>query len=205
TDSVFSSNVLVDGPDWFMAKESPEELSVIVTALRSHRGLDFDYQNRARTKARTVLPLGLVVKSGRWYLVAQPPGGTPRTYRVSRISSPTLHSGSMTRPTDFHLGDYCTRSQIKFDRAIRSTNVRLRIPMTSLTDLQRAIPGQVTAEAIEAGSVTDDVCSLDLPMEPLEIAVSQLITVPGAEVISPFEVRVALYERARQVAQCNAP
>lgn len=205
TDSVFSSNVLVDGPDWFMAKESPEELAVIVTALRSQRGLHIEYRSRAGTKRRTLVPLGLVVKSGRWYLVAQPPGGRPRTYRVSRIASLTLRYVAATRPTGFRLGDYWRKSQIEFDRAIRSTIVRLRIRRSSLTDLQRAIPGHVTHEAIEAGSVRDEVCVIDLPVEPLEIAVSQLISVPGVEVISPREIRLALHERARRAALCNEP
>lgn len=205
TDSVFSSNVLVDGPDWFMARESPKELSVIVVALRSQRGLRIAYQSRSETKARTVIPLGLVVKSGRWYLVAQPPGGRPRTYRVARIVSLTLRYVSMTRPAGFHLGAYWTRSQIEFDRSIRSTRVRLRVPESGLADLRRAIPGRVTHEAIEAGSMTGEVCDIELPMESPEVAVAQLITVPGAQVVSPPEIRRALYDRARRVALCNEP
>lgn len=205
TDSVLSSTVLVDGPDWFMAKENPQELTAIVMALRSQRGLRIEYTKGAETKVRTVIPLGLVIKSGRWYLVAQPPGGTPRTYRVSRIASLTAHGISMTRPPDFNLGDYWMRSQIEFDRSIRATTVRLRVPTSSLVDLRRAVPGQVTAEAIDAGSVADHVHIIELPMEPLEVAVSQLITVPGAEVISPREIRLALHERARQSARCNEP
>lgn len=205
TDSVLSSNVLVDGPDWFMAKENPQELTVIVRALRSQRGLRIEYTKSTGTRIRTVIPLGLVIKSGRWYLVAQPPGGTPRTYRVTRIVSLTPCGISMTRPPDFNLGDYWMRAQDEFDRSIRSMVVRLRVPTSSLDDLRRAVPGKVTADAIDAGSVTQEVTEIGLPMEPLEVAVSQLITVPGAEVVSPREIRLALHERARQAAQCNEP
>ena len=205
TDSVFSANVLVDGPDWFMAKESPKELSIIVIALRSKRGLRMDYLSRSGTKVRTVIPLGLVVKAGRWYFVAQPPGGRPRTYRVSRIVSLTLRYVSATRPAGFHLGDYWKNAQIEFDRTIRSTMVRLRVPHRRLADLQRAIPGRVTHEAIEAGSMTAEVCNIELPMESPEVAVAQLITVPGVEVVSPGQIRRALYDQARRAALCNQP
>ncbi|SMX65348.1 MULTISPECIES: WYL domain-containing protein [Brevibacterium] len=203
TDSVFSSDVLVDGPDWFMKYERPEELSVIVAALRSHRGLRFDYASGAGSLVRTVIPLGLVVKAGRWYLAAQPPGGRPRTYRVSRIAEIRLRYVSISRPEGFHLGDYWTRSQTEFDRSIRSATVKLRIPSDSLGDLRRAIPGRVTDEAIESGAKVEGRYVIDLPMEPPAVAVSQLITVPGVEVISPREIRVALHERARQAAVCN--
>lgn len=209
TDSVFSSDVLIDGPDWFMTHERPEELSVIVAALRSHRGLRFDYASGSDCLIRTVIPLGLVVKAGRWYLAAQPPGGRPRTYRVSRITEIRLHYVSVSRPPGFHLGDYWARSQIDFDRSIRSVTVKLRMSSDSLGDLRRAIPGRITDEAIEAASIADGVSSaeeeivVDLPMEPLDVAVSQLITIRGVEVISPLEIRTALREQARHTAVCN--
>lgn len=209
TDSVFSSDVLIDGPDWFMTHERPEELSVIVAALRSHRGLRFDYASGSDCLIRTVIPLGLVVKAGRWYLAALPPGGRPRTYRVSRITEVRLHYVSVSRPPGFHLGDYWARSQIDFDRSIRSVTVKLRMSSDSLGDLRRAIPGRITDEAIEAASIADGVSSaeeeivVDLPMEPLDVAVSQLITIRGVEVISPLEIRTALREQARHTAVCN--
>ncbi|WP_231440866.1 helix-turn-helix transcriptional regulator [Brevibacterium zhoupengii] len=205
TDSVFSSSVLVDGPDWFMTHERPEALSVIVTALRAHRGLQFRYASHTGSRPRTAIPLGLVVKAGRWYLVAQPPGGRPRTYRVSRMTAIGLRFVAVSRPVEFHLGDYWSRSQVEFDRSIRSTTVRLRVPSHNLDDLRRAVPGRVTDDAIEAGSISGDDYIIDLPMEPMDIAVSQLITVAGIEVMSPDELRLALHRRAYQVAAGNGP
>lgn len=153
--------------------------------------------------------MGLVVKAGRWYLAAQTPGGRPRTYRVSRITEIRLHYVSVSRPPGFHLGDYWARSQIEFDRSIRSATVKLRVPNDSLGDLRRAVPGRITDEAIEAASMADGASSaegaivVDLPMEPLDVAVSQLITIGGVEVISPLDVRTALREQARRTAVCN--
>lgn len=167
--------------------------------------LQFGYAARTGSRLRTAIPLGLVVKAGRWYLIAQPPGGRPRTYRVSRMTAIALRYVAVSRPVEFHLGDYWSRSQVEFDRTVRSTTVRLRVPSQSLDDLRRAVPGRVTEEAIEAGSITADDYVIDLPMEPVDVAVSQLITVPGVEVISPGELRLALHERARQAAACNGP
>lgn len=65
SSSVFSQLILVDGPDWFMAKEDPEQLDTIVTALRTQRGLQITYRGRNGLRSRTLLPLGLVIKAGR--------------------------------------------------------------------------------------------------------------------------------------------
>src|SRR5699024_12337476 len=80
-----------------MTKENPEQLDTIVTALRTQRGLQVAYHGRNGLRSRTLLPLGLVVKAGRWYLAAQPPGGSPRTYRVSRIGSAELRRSEERR------------------------------------------------------------------------------------------------------------
>lgn len=203
TESVLSSSVLVDGPDWFMTKESPEQLAQVASALRAQTGLRIVYLRRGVRSVRTLVPLGLVVKAGRWYLVAQAPGGIPRTYRVSRIAEASPRYRRMTGPTGFDLGAYWEHSRAAFDASIRTTSVRLRIPQARIPDLLRAAPGQVTEQAIENARLEDGVMELTLPMEPGEIAVSQLITVPEVEIISPLTIRSDLRAHAEAAAELN--
>lgn len=203
TDSGFSRHILVDGPDWFMAKDSPDQLSTIVAALRSHRGLRIDYLSRSGARTRALIPLGLVIKAGRWYLVAQPPGGRPRTYRVSRIASAELRFRRVSRPSAFDLGEYWTISQAEFDRSIRTEAVRLRLPTEQLGALLHAVPGRATEEAVAAGVDAAGLSELELPMEPGGIALAQLISVPGVEVLSPESLRRELCSWAKSAVQRN--
>lgn len=203
SSSAFSQLILVDGPDWYMAKENPEQLHTIVTALRTQRGLQVAYRGRIGLRSRTLLPLGLVVKAGRWYLAAQPPGGGPRIYRVSRIGSAELRFLRCTPPPNFDLAAYWTGAQAEFDASIRRTRVRLRLPVAQIDDVLRTIPGRLTEDAVNAGRMDRDTIEIDLPMEPDEVAVSQLVTVPGVEVLSPKQLRRDLHVRARAAAELN--
>src|SRR5438132_9462583 len=56
----------VDAPDWFTQAEPVPHLAVVADAVWTGRRLDVRY-GPAR---RRVDPLGLVLKGGRWYLVA---------------------------------------------------------------------------------------------------------------------------------------
>lgn len=150
---------------------------------------------------RTLIPLGLVVKAGRWYLAAQAPGGSPRTYRVARIRSAEPQYLRATPPPQFHLGRYWESSQEEFARSVRSVMVRLRLPLTRAEDLMRAVPGSITEEALEAARVTGETMEIELPMENTEVAVSQLITVPDLTVVAPMPLRRGLHDHARAAAE----
>ncbi|WP_137824086.1 WYL domain-containing protein [Brevibacterium sp. 2SA] len=200
--------VIVDGPDWFAEEAAPPALDTVATALRRRRGLRFAYPRAAGTRLRRVIPLGLVVKAGRWYLVAQPPGGAPRTYRVSRITDARLHWTQATGPTGFDLGDHWQQARIDFDRSLRTLPVRIRLAQAACADLVHHVPGPLTAEAVAAArpvTGADGVARLevDIALESVEVAVSQLLTVPGVEVVSPATVREKLARRACELLELN--
>lgn len=54
---------------------------------------------------RTLEPYGLVLKSGRWYLVAAGPGQV-RTCRVSQILQAHVSRDRCERPADFDLAGH---------------------------------------------------------------------------------------------------
>lgn len=81
--------------------------------------------------------------------------------------------------------------------------MRLRLPVDQVADLLRAVPGRLTEDAVNAGRTDRDIIEINLPMEPDEVAVSQLVTVPGVEVLSPKQLRRDLHDRARAAAELN--
>lgn len=204
-DTDFSRTVIVDGPDWFTEQEDLGALDPLVAALRSHRGIRIAYARTGGSVVRCLIPLGLAVKAGRWYLAAQPPGGSPRTYRVARIREVAPVWTAVSRPADFDLGAYWEEAKRGFDRAIRTTPVRIRLAEAALPDLLRAVPGPLTAEAIAAARPVPDVdeCEVDILLESAEIAVAQLLTVPGVTVASPPGIRDEVASRARDLVRRN--
>src|SRR3954469_8391357 len=76
----------LDAPGWFRPDEPTPDLSTVAEAVWSSRRLEIRYRRwkAPREVTRTLDPLGVVLKAGRWYLVA---GSATRTtaYRVSNI------------------------------------------------------------------------------------------------------------------------
>src|SRR5438874_287189 len=83
----------VDAPDWFTRQDDVPQLAAVADAVWTERRVDLRYGR----SDRRVDPLGLVLKGGRWYLVAAH-RGQPRTYRVSRIERAAVRDEPGTRP-----------------------------------------------------------------------------------------------------------
>src|SRR5438034_2717540 len=82
----------LDAPGWFREADQPPHLAAIADAVWNQHRIRIRYDRweahaggaRLNDVTRTLEPLGLVLKSGVWYLVAHADGQL-RTYRVSRV------------------------------------------------------------------------------------------------------------------------
>ena len=112
-------------PGWFQEADQPPDLggrSPMRSGISagSPRALSALGQKRVRSgqarrgDSRTLEPLGLVLKSGVWYLVARV-GDQDRAYRVSRILSLDALEEHFERPEGFDLVEFWQR----LDRALR--------------------------------------------------------------------------------------
>lgn len=188
----------VDAPDWFTAEEPVPHLGVVAEGVWAGRRLDLRYVDRERR----VDPLGLVLKAGRWYLVAAH-RGQPRTYRVGRITAAAVLDERAERPEGFELGAWWASSAADFDRAIRRSEVTVRVSPRGLRWLPRAVtlPGPVDGGEPDA----EGWHTVTVPVESDEVAASQLLSLgPDVEVLAPPEVRRALAETAAAMAARNA-
>src|SRR6266508_3503933 len=83
-------------------------LGTVVTAARLKVLAALPPELRSRASARverTLEPLGLVLKAGIWYLVANREDQI-RTYRVSRVTEAHVRDERFTRPDAFELSAY---------------------------------------------------------------------------------------------------
>ena len=194
---------LNDNAQWFSIAERPEFLATIAEAVWASRRLTMQYaRHGAPPKQRLVDPLGLVLKTDRWYLVASH-RQKPLTYLVSRILSAKLHAEPARRPDGFSLTEYWRASSSAFESSLHTLKVHLSIPQHSVTALLVHVPGPATRTAVETARLEGQQLYLDLLMENIEIAATQLIAVPGVEVTRPTELRRKLRIQAQNIAKLN--
>jgi predicted DNA-binding transcriptional regulator YafY len=167
--------------------------------------LDVRYRTRDRHVSRRLDPLGLVLKAGVWYLVAAH-RGQPRTYRVSRITDAAGRPEPAVRPPGWDLASWWAGSAAAFDLAIRRLPCRLRLDPIALRRLPAAVPGPSTVAAVSAAGEpdADGRRCVELALESVEVAVSQLASLGGAvEVLSPPELRAALAAHGAGLSERN--
>src|SRR5690348_14541225 len=102
----------LDAPGWFRDTDDVPHLAAIAGAVWEQRRIRVRYHRawRPADVTRELEPLGLVLKAGIWYLVAQE-SGQPRSYRVTRILHLEVLDTEFERPADFDLAAFwATRS-----------------------------------------------------------------------------------------------
>lgn len=198
---------VLDTERWFSAPERPAALPEVARAVRSGRRLAIRYARSGGVeppRSRLVDPLGLVLKTDTWYLIAAH-RRIPRTYRLSRIVSTRVLEEEAHQPPDFSLREHWQRSRAEFEASIRTLPVRLSIPEESLAQLRAALPGVDVDSALAASERRAGRRELALRTENLEITAEQLLTVEGVEVSEPPELRRRLLERGRDLAARHGP
>jgi predicted DNA-binding transcriptional regulator YafY len=96
--------IVVDPATWDRTPPpAPPHLDVLRGAVLDGRRVLLGYAGRGKPpSARTVSPLGLVTKSGVWYLVAGTDEGV-RTFRVGRVTDVSVTDEPVVRPEGFDL------------------------------------------------------------------------------------------------------
>lgn len=202
-----SARFHLDPVDWFRSAASARLLPAIATAVWGETCVDVQYL-RAKTDkpvARRLQPLGLVLKGGIWYVVAQS-GENLRTYRVSNILALESTGERFTRPKDFDLVRFWTASSRAYEVGIYRGTAQLRVSRRGLARLdalgaavQQA--AQDSAEPETSGGWT----RVTIPIESIDQAALDMLKLGAdAEVLKPSALRRRVAKLARDVARLNA-
>src|SRR6478609_3937547 len=97
----------LDPVDWFRSPDHARLLPALADAVWTETAIEISYRRPASTVTRRLSPLGLVLKAGTWYVVAEA-AGLLRTYRVSNILALAATEDRFTRPKDFDLVRFWT-------------------------------------------------------------------------------------------------
>ncbi|WP_218221108.1 YafY family protein [Nesterenkonia sp. Act20] len=196
---------LVDNERWFTEPERPEALAEVARAVWSGQRLRIRYDSpRSASTAvtRTLDPLGLVLKTEAWYLVAAHRHSL-RTYRLIRVREARVLEEPGWRPAEFSLAEHWGRSRQAFEASLGRLPVTLRIPSGSAAALAAAVPGPHTRRAIDDAAQRAGQLTVELRMESLEVATTALLGVPEVEVLAPAALRLELFRRGEQLATDN--
>jgi predicted DNA-binding transcriptional regulator YafY len=171
---------------------------MLAEAAWNDKWVEFSYRRWNDTVKRRVMPLGLVLKAGVWYLVAQVKD-QPRTYKVANIGQPVVREDRFARPKDFDLARFWTVASQAYESSLYLGKAELRISPLGLRKLESL--GAAVAQAAADTATEPDPngwVGVTIPIETVEQAARELMRLGSdVEVLAPPEVR----RRIRQTAQ----
>ncbi|WP_033292989.1 helix-turn-helix transcriptional regulator [Amycolatopsis jejuensis] len=195
----------LDAQAWFRSPDDAAALPAVAKAVWTQRRLDVRYRRRDKVTRRTLDPMGLVLKAGVWYLVARV-DETLRTYRVSRLEAVAETGETFERPAEFSLADWWRTSSAEFEKMPLPLRVTARLDSAAVRAMRRVFGEEQVNEVLVSLSPPDDNgwVVAEFTLEGKEVAVGQLTALgPGVEVVAPPEIRAAVADFGRALAERN--
>ncbi|MFJ3922080.1 helix-turn-helix transcriptional regulator [Streptomyces sp. NPDC090022] len=209
----------LDAPGWYARSTGVPFLPRVADAVWRGRVLEVRYRRwkEPTDVDRRLRPYGLVLKAGRWYVVAAPAEGAespgpvggpapapepepaPRTYRVDQILALTVTDEECAPPPGFVLAAHWERAQAGFRARLYTGEAEVRLSARGVARLTGA-----EADAVAAGGVPDPELAgwtrATLPVESPERAEAAYLAL-GAdiEVLGPPDLRARIAAAAAAV------
>ncbi|MGW4159823.1 helix-turn-helix transcriptional regulator [Streptomyces sp. NPDC004788] len=205
----------IDAPGWYEEESEMPFLPQLADAVRTGRVLAVRYRRwkEPTDVDRRLAPYGLVLKAGRWYLVAGSapgpergsgsggvPGSAsgPRTYRVDQILDLTVTDEEAVVPEDFDLAAHWRDSQADFHARLHRGEVVVRISPRGAARLT----GAAARALAENGTPEPDGWTrCTLPVEGPEHAHDSLLALgTEVDVLAPEDLRERIAATVRTLA-----
>jgi predicted DNA-binding transcriptional regulator YafY len=187
----------LDPVSWYRGAEAADVLPALAGAVWNARRARILYQSWSGRVEREIEPLGLALKAGVWYAVAQVGTaegvGALRTYRVAAIETLTVLDEVFERPADFDLAAYWSAWVADFEARIFQGEAVLRLSPRGLERLSAlALSPTVAAMAARTRSAAgaDGWVRVTIPVEGIENAAAEVLKLGAeAEVLAPPALR----------------
>jgi len=184
-----ASRFHLDPNGWFRDADPTPFLQVVARAVWDERCLMLRY-GRGDGPARRVAPLGLVLKGGVWYLIAQG-GKAIRTYRVGNIREAEATEGAVVRPKAFDLAGHWETASRDYEAGVYRVHAEVRLSPKGRA-LLRMLGPHVVAASDESASPPDRAgwVRCVLPIESEGDGVRELLRLADeVEVVGPPDLR----------------
>lgn len=184
----------IDTAGWGETTTRPEALQPVQEALVADKKLSFTYFAKERSRKRTVMPLGLVLKGKTWYLVARY-NRSNRIYRLSRMTNTRILPETGQIPVEFDLERYWAESTRDLIHGFPNFRARLKVRGDYL-DWLTSLP---YVEITELGRNKEWV-QVDADLLEADRAVAILMPFGTAiEVIEPLNLRHRMHQAAERI------
>jgi predicted DNA-binding transcriptional regulator YafY len=207
TDAI-SERFLLDAPGWYHDGDSSPYLAAVADAVWHQRRIEVRYRRwTAPTDvSRTLDPHGIVLKAGKWYLVARDRAAM-RTYRVNHILALTDTGEMFARAGGFELAVFWASSVAGFRAGLWQGEARIRLSSAGRDRMSEIMSPAVISAAEATASAADQHgwVTAVVPIESLIHAHQDFLRLGAdVEVLEPEELRLQLAETARSLAAIYA-
>jgi predicted DNA-binding transcriptional regulator YafY len=189
----------LDAPGWFNTYEQPEHLVTLAEAVWNQHVVLVRYQRWHGLVERRLEPLGIVLKGGAWYLVAQAEGQI-RTYLAARMLEVQVLPGQFERPEGFHLAHFWRASTEEFESKMLRYEATVRASPRAVAMVNHLF-SPVVVNAFNASLSAPDAegwVEATIFLESINYATVELLRL-GAEieVLAPAELRAKMTAAAQ--------
>jgi predicted DNA-binding transcriptional regulator YafY len=192
-----ASRFHLDPVEWYREADPVPFLAPVSRAVWEGRQLAMTYESWQSTARRTVHPLGLVLKAGVWYLVAQRERKLS-TWRVASILDAQVLDKPVQRPPRFDLAGHWRDSVRRFETELFTGEATVAATARGLAELRRINAPLARAVASAQPPGSDGRTRLRIPIESLDHAAGQLLRLaPEVEALAPAALREKIGERLR--------
>ncbi|WP_034591922.1 helix-turn-helix transcriptional regulator [Hamadaea tsunoensis] len=190
----------LDAPGWY---RRPEEVPLLMTAADAvweDRRMRIRYRRweAPREVDREVSPLGLVLKAGRWYLIALGGRGGAVAYRVANLLAAEILAETFERP-DFDLGGYWQEYLADFEGRRWTGTAVVRFSPAARERLRDVEHDAMSAAVRDGEPDANGWITATIPIESPAAAATDLLRIGGIEAVSPPELRDLIRRRAQEV------
>lgn len=198
----------LDPVGWFRDHDAAAtaHLRALADAVWNGKRVRMTYRSWQKLSERELMPRGLVLKSGLWYLAGQhcDKSSEMRSFRVGNIQALTVLEAddSIRLPKDFDLAGWWAESTKRFESEIWRGEARLRISPRGLRWLQAISPAMhEAAQRTLQPADAEGWHTITIPIEETAFAAGQMLRLEAeAEVLEPAELRDAVAGLAGRVA-----
>ncbi|MBB6547616.1 helix-turn-helix transcriptional regulator [Nonomuraea rubra] len=196
---------LLDAPTWYRDQDPATYLAAVADAVWNERRIQIRYRRwkEPQEVERRLEPYGLVVKAGRWYLVARA-GEDVRTYRVSQILDLQPLAEKFARQEGFDLAAYWAGYLAEFEARLRWGEAVVRLSPRGVERLADLMTPGVVAAADESASPPDGEgwTRVTVPIESIEHAAGEFLRLgTDAEVLAPLALRERVAATADELSR----
>ncbi|GGS82805.1 transcriptional regulator [Planobispora rosea] len=198
----------LDAPGWYHDGDRVPRLPQVADAVWNKRVVTVLYRRWAEPceVTRVLEPYGLVLKAGKWYLVARC-DGTLRTYRVNQILDLRVTDETFERPDDFDLAGHWRAHLADFRSRLFQGHAVIRISPAGRERLPDLMSSAVVDAVTETAGPPDALgwITATVPIESPTHARTEFLKL-GAEieVLEPAGLREAMAGTAHRLAALYA-